>query len=122
MRVLLVDDEVDFVTELGDSLRQLGYEVATATSGREALDIANDFQPDAALVNVALPDINGITLSNLLRAIVGEKPVRIIGFSGWSRESLDAAVHQQLFDDCLFKPANLRDIQRSLLARPAAAD
>jgi DNA-binding response OmpR family regulator len=114
MRVLLVDDDSEILTELGDALRKLGYEVATADSGKVALEVAAKFRPDAALVDVGLPDINGITLSNLLRGVVGDKPLRIIGLSGWSRETLRAAVNKRLFDDCVFKPASVREIQRSL--------
>jgi len=97
-------------------LRERGHLVAIATTGREAIDRAGPFQPDAAIVDVGLPDIDGVTLAELLRGAVSSKPVRIIALSGYREQRLRAAVARDLFDDFLLKPAGLATIERALRA------
>lgn len=114
MRVLVVDDEPDVTLVLGEALRDRGHLVAIAASGREAIETAGTFQPDAALVDVGLPDIDGITLAELLRGTVSTKPVRLIAFSGYGEPRIQAAVRRDVFDDFLLKPATLATIERAL--------
>jgi CheY-like chemotaxis protein len=115
MRVLVVDDEADVTLVLGEALRDRGHVVAVASSGREAIETASSFQPDAALVDVGLPDIDGVTLAELLRG-TSSKPVRVIGFSGYAEKRIRAAVRSDVFDGFLLKPATLETIERALKA------
>lgn len=117
LRVLVVDDDQDVLVMLGDALRARGYEVATARDGREAVDLAESFEPDVALVDVVLPDVSGITLASLLRGATPEdgRP-RIVAYSGSDVLKLRAAVDRGLFDDCVVKPATLERIERAIRA------
>jgi CheY-like chemotaxis protein len=116
MRVLVVDDERDVTTVLGAALRDRGHEVAVASTGREAIETAERFQPDVALVDVGLPDIDGVTLAELLRGTLAAKPIRMIAFSGYREATLRSAVRRDLFDCFLLKPATLETIERALSA------
>jgi DNA-binding response OmpR family regulator len=116
MRVLVVDDEPEVRQVLGQALRARGHQVRVASTGREALELAHTFQPEAALVDVGLPDIDGVTLAELLRGIVADRVVRVIGFSGHRETRLRAAVRRDLFDGYLMKPAPLDQIERALRA------
>lgn len=116
MRVLLVDDEREVTLVLGEALRDRGHLVALASTGHEAIEIAERFQPDVALVDVGLPDINGVTLAELLRGTITGKPVRVIAFSGYGERRLRAAVRGDLFDEYVLKPASLDTIERALSA------
>jgi CheY-like chemotaxis protein len=116
MRVLVVDDEREVTTVLGEALRDRGHQVAVASTGREAIEAAERFQPDAALVDVGLPDIDGITLAELLRGTLSTKPIRMIAFSGHREANLRSAVRRDLFDEYLLKPATLDSIERALSA------
>jgi len=67
-KVLLVDDEVDFVDILADRLEARGLRVLKANSGREALAVAEDKVLDAIVLDMAMPGMDGLeTLEGLLK-------------------------------------------------------
>lgn len=115
MRVLVVDDDEEVLDMLGDALRARGFEVATASDGQAAIDLAATFEPDVALVDVVLPDVSGITLASILRGATPEDGApRIVAYSGSDVHKLRAAVDRGLFDDCVVKPATLERIERAI--------
>jgi CheY-like chemotaxis protein len=117
MRVLVIDDETDVTLVVAEALRDRGHEVEVASSGHDAIAIAADFQPDAALVDIGLPDMDGVTLAELLRGSVPGKRLRLVAFSGYGDAQLRSAVQQrELFDDYLLKPASLQAIEAALFA------
>ncbi len=65
--ILLVDDELDFSELLQFRLRDCGYQILSATSGTEALKQARQYLPDVILLDLLLPDWDGLTLCELLR-------------------------------------------------------
>ena len=74
-RVLVVDDEETIVELLAVSLRFQGFEVATASGGAEGLDVARRFRPDALILDVMMPGMDGFGLLKRLRADGIEAPV-----------------------------------------------
>jgi len=107
-RVLLVDDEPTITTTLALILKGAGFQVEAANSGREAIEIAKNFGPDALITDYAMPGMNGFELSaeliNLFPAC------RIILFTGQSRlpdcplpsvRLLRKPVHPSLFLEAL---------------------
>ena len=66
-RVLVVDDEAYITDLVGMALRYEGFEVAVAASGREALARAGEFRPDLLVLDVVLPDLDGIEVCARLR-------------------------------------------------------
>ncbi|WP_346923763.1 response regulator transcription factor [Rothia sp. (in: high G+C Gram-positive bacteria)] len=67
-KLLIVDDEPNILELLATSLRFAGFEVVTATNGREALDKAETEAPDLAVLDVMLPDMDGFTVTRKLRS------------------------------------------------------
>src|SRR6202020_3284851 len=67
-RVLVVDDEVNIVELLSVSLKFQGFEVATATNGAQALDRAREARPDAVILDVMMPGMDGFGVLRRLRA------------------------------------------------------
>jgi DNA-binding response OmpR family regulator len=114
MRVLVVDDDIDVLTMLGEALTLRGHDLATARTGEEAVEVATRFCPDVALVDVILPDVNGITLASLVRGAVPGKDVRIVGYSGWSAHKMRVAVERGVFDQYVIKPASIEQIEEVL--------
>ncbi|HTX65212.1 MAG TPA: response regulator [Opitutaceae bacterium] len=84
LTVLSVDDEPD-ITELARfHLRGAGYEVLTASSGREAIETVHARHPDLVLLDLMLPDIDGFSVCEILRRNPATAAIPIIVVSAWS--------------------------------------
>ncbi|WMD20655.1 response regulator [Achromobacter seleniivolatilans] len=83
IRVLLVDDNEIGSELLAEFLALSGVETRCAATGKEALQLADSFFPEAVLVDILLPDMDGYQLANLLRA--RPAPPRIYALSGLAR-------------------------------------
>ena len=68
IRVLVVDDEPSLAELLGSVLRYEGWETRTAGTGGDAVSIAREFQPDAVILDIMLPDFDGLEVLRRLRA------------------------------------------------------
>ncbi len=73
--MLIVDDEPSLVELLSVSLRFQGFEVETATNGAEGLDKARAFRPDALILDVMMPGMDGFGMLRRLRADGVDAPV-----------------------------------------------
>ena len=92
-RVLVIDDSESTAAALATVLRRGGYDVRVCYSGGAALSAAVEAAPDAVLVDIHLPDINGLIVSQKLRETLGPS-VPIIAVSGdTSMENLNALAH-----------------------------
>src|ERR1700755_1762030 len=67
IRVLLVDDDADGLDLLTQLLRSQGYEVCDTSSAEDSLEALDAFQPDAAIVDIGLPDLSGYELARRIR-------------------------------------------------------
>jgi len=87
-RILVVDDNPDSCVALGEVLKLVGYHVMIAPTGRRALALTDMHRFDAVVLDLGLPDIDGI---DLLRAIRGqaERPLVVV-FSGYERRQPEA--------------------------------
>src|SRR5277367_6921880 len=118
MRLLLVEDEVEIQGFLKRSLAEAGYQVDTAGDGKSAERLAVEVQYDALIVDLGLPDQDGITLILKLRQFGVTVPVLILS----ARRSVDDRVKglEQGGDDYLTKPFALAELLarlRNLLKR-----
>src|SRR5438309_10722622 len=68
VRVLVVDDEPSLAELLASVLRYEGWEVRTAPDGARAVQIAREFRPDAVVLDVMLPDLDGVQVLRRLRS------------------------------------------------------
>src|SRR5262245_29139952 len=68
LKVLVVDDEPDTVELIAFNLRNAGYDVTTADDGAEALRKARSHSPDLIILDLMLPELDGLEVSKLLRA------------------------------------------------------
>ncbi len=89
-RVLIVDDEVDFCSNLSDLLSEFGYSTDIAYRGPEAIELAKLNKPRLALLDFMLPSMNGVELFRHLRQIDnGIEAFLVTGFA--SNETARAA-------------------------------
>jgi two-component system OmpR family response regulator len=74
-RILVVDDEATLTELLSIALRYEGWEVRGVGDGQAAIAAARSFEPDAVILDIMLPDLDGLTVLNRLRAQMPEVPV-----------------------------------------------
>lgn len=113
-RILVVDDEPQILRFLRPSLSAAGYNVITASNGTEALKLTADTAPDAILLDLGLPDIDG---KDVIRRIRRWSQVPIIVVSARDRETEKIAALDFGADDYVDKPFAIGE----LLARLRAA-
>ncbi|HEX6470397.1 MAG TPA: response regulator [Streptosporangiaceae bacterium] len=113
-RVLVVDDEPQLVRALRINLRARGYEVDAAPDGRSALDLAARRHPDVVVLDLGLPDMDGVEVINGLRGWL-TVPIIVLSARHSSDEKVAALDHGA--DDYVTKPFGMDE----LLARLRAA-
>jgi len=89
-RVLLVDDEKDFVEVLAERMRSRGLEVTCATSGREAISAVEAQTFDAVLLDLAMPDLDGLETLRRLHEIQPELQVMILSGRATVKTAVEA--------------------------------
>jgi CheY-like chemotaxis protein len=111
--VLLVDDNVDMTEMLSASLAAAGHDTASANDGLQALEVAAQFLPDVALVDIGLPVLDGYEVARRLRGRL-HGDVVLIAMSGYGQEEDRARSREAGFDAHLVKPVGLERIQQVL--------
>lgn len=112
--LLHVDDNRDAADTLADALRALGHRVRVAYDGAQALDMATDYVPDVALLDLGLPVIDGYELAARLRAQPGWDRVRLIALTGYGLQRDRVRTTQAGFDDHLVKPVAIHELDARL--------
>jgi CheY-like chemotaxis protein len=115
-RILVVDDEYTSAETLAWVLRDEGFEVTVAGNGRQALERLDEAAPDLVLTDYMMPLMNGVELSQAIRARPRFARIPVLMISGVSDGALSA--HRASFDTFLRKPFDLQrllDAVRSLL-------
>ncbi|MEV6108889.1 response regulator transcription factor [Streptomyces sp. NPDC051940] len=118
VRVLVVDDEPALSELLAMALRYEGWEVRCAADGQSALRAARDFQPDAVVLDVMLPDLDGLEVLRRLHARTPEVPVLFLT----ARDAVEDRIAGLTAggDDYVTKPFSLEEVVarlRGLLRR-----
>ncbi len=116
LRILIVDDNGDAAEILAEALRGLGHEVAVAHDGAEALSIAPSWRPEAAILDIGLPAMDGYELARNLTELL-DPPPRLIAMSGYGQEGDQSRSREAGFEVHLVKPVDLGDVA-ALFAGP----
>jgi two-component system KDP operon response regulator KdpE len=111
--VLVVDDEPQIVRALKVVLREAGFEAVAAETGSQALDLAAVRPPDAAIVDLVLPDLDGIAVTRKLREW-SEMPILVLSAVGEEEQKVTAL--EAGADDYITKPFGTRELVARLNA------
>jgi signal transduction histidine kinase len=106
-RILLVDDNADFVDGIGILLSAAGHTVRVCHGGHEALDAAADFAPDFAFLDIGLPQLNGYDLARALRQLPGLRNTVLVAVTGWGQQKDRQLAFEAGFQAHLVKPVGL---------------
>lgn len=113
-RILLVDDNVDFVTTMTTLLTSLGHDVRMAHDGTAALKIAEEFAPRFAFLDIGMPGLNGYDLARELRKLPATRHSVLVAVTGWGQEKDRELSRQAGFDQHLVKPVELTEVMAVL--------
>jgi len=116
IKVLVVDDEPDIVEILKYNLQKEGYEVATAEDGIKAVKIAGKFLPDVILLDIMMPQQDGVETCLQIRQIPELKNTFIIFLTARMEEYSEVAAFDVGADDYITKPIK----PRALMSRISA--
>jgi two-component system OmpR family response regulator len=121
VRVLVVDDEPSLAELLMLALRYEGWQIRTAANGTDALRAAQEFRPDAVVLDVMLPDMDGLTVLRRMRAEVGDIPTLFLTAKDAVADRIAGLTAGG--DDYVTKPFSLEEVVarlRSLVRRTLA--
>jgi two-component system CheB/CheR fusion protein len=113
-RVLIVDDNVDAAESMAMLIRAWGHEAAVAHTALSGLEIAEQFGPQTALLDIGLPDMDGYALARRLRARDPSGNLQLVAMTGYGRSEDRAAARAAGFDVHLVKPADPDELNRVL--------
>lgn len=122
-KLLVVDDEPNIRELLSTSLRFAGFDVVAAANGREALEAAESHNPDLAVLDVMLPDMDGFTVTRKLRAAGRFFPVVFLTARDETEDKVTGLTVGG--DDYVTKPFSLDEVVariRAVLRRTAPAE
>lgn len=122
LRVLVVDDEPNLAELLTAALRYEGWDVSTALDGHGAVKLAKDVEPDVVVLDIMLPDLDGLSVLRRIRATSPYVPVLFLT----ARDAVEDRVAGLTAggDDYVTKPFSLEEVVariRALLRRTGAA-
>jgi two-component system, cell cycle response regulator DivK len=110
-RVLVVDDHEDSRTVARMVLEHAGYDVTEASTGPEGLRRAIEDQPDVALVDIVLPEFDGLELSRRIRAHQTTSEMRIVAVTALARSNVREASFLAGCDAFLAKPFHIASLR-----------
>ena len=113
-RILLVDDNVDFVASLALILQASGHEVRVTHDGLEALEVATTFQPDFIFLDIGLPGLNGYDVARNLRQLPSTQRSILVAITGWGQAGDKRRAREAGFDHHVVKPVEPTEIHAIL--------
>jgi signal transduction histidine kinase len=115
LRVLVVDDNADAADSLAWLLRHGDHEVRTAHDGRQAVEVAHEFRPQAVVLDLGLPEIDGYEVARRLRQHADTRGALLVALSGYGQQEHRRRSSEAGFDYHFVKPLDFGGLQRILL-------
>jgi pilus assembly protein CpaE len=119
-KILVVDDDLDSLKLIGMMLQRQGYEVIAANTGAQAIAKAGHESPDLVILDVMMPDMDGLEVCRRLRANAATRPIPIIMFTAKTLIDDKVAGFEAGADDYLTKPTHPAELSariKSVLGR-----
>lgn len=119
-RILIVDDETDFIELVKFRLAGLGCEFLMANDGVQALSLARQYKPQVILLDILLPDLDGLSVCEILKRQPNTRKIPVIFMSALSGDVTRRTAFMHA-DDFFTKPLDLGRLEKriaELLALP----
>ncbi len=117
-RVVIIEDQDDSREMMRMLLESLDHIVLDASNGAAGVDLIRREKPDAALIDIGLPELNGYEVAQKIREMAELKHVKLVALTGYGAASDVSAAKTAGFDAHLIKPADLARIQELLAHVP----
>jgi signal transduction histidine kinase len=114
LKVLVIDDNVDVAQTVGWMLEEIGHQYHLVHDGRQALEAAREFRPDAILLDIGLPVMDGYAVCRAFRQDDLFKDALIIAQTGWGQKRDKTLASEAGFDHHLVKPVAYDELERVL--------
>lgn len=110
-QLLIIDDEKPVLDALRRALRPYPLEVHTSTNGVEGVLLASELKPDGVLVDLNMPDLDGLAFCRAVRGREALKDVKLVTMTAQhSKQNYDASLKAGALS-CLPKPVDMADLQ-----------
>ncbi|MFN8373875.1 MAG: response regulator [Anaerolineae bacterium] len=113
-KILYIEDNPQSIVLVSKWLAQAGYQFASAQSGEEGIHQAQTVAPDLILIDIDLPDMNGVEVVQQLRALPGFETIPLVAFTGNVRRVDREHYLANGFDFHLGKPVTQRELLNAL--------
>ena len=114
-RVMVVDDNIDVLTTLTWMLQLSGCAVLGVESGAEALAKAQAFRADVAVLDLGMPEMDGLTLARQLRTNLGKATPQLVALTGFGQHADRARAKEAGFNAFLVKPVDPEELMKTIL-------
>jgi CheY-like chemotaxis protein len=114
LRILVADDNADGADSLAMLLQAEGHVVLTAPDGHRAIEVAEAFSPDVILMDVAMPNLDGLEATREIRRRPWGQRIRIIALTAWGQESERQRTREAGMDEHLVKPVDPQTLAGAL--------
>lgn len=104
--VLVVDDMPDNLILISLSLQSNGFRVVTASNGEEAIKVASLARPDLILMDIAMPEVDGLSAVRRIRTLPELKHVPVVALTAFNTSGFRQAAYEAGFDAYLTKPVD----------------
>ena len=114
LRAVVVDDAPDLRELVVELLRMHGHQVTEVEDGRSAVAAIEREQPDVALIDIGLPDMDGYAVARAVRSAHRDRPLRLIAMTGYGQTGDRELAFAAGFDAHIVKPASAEKIMSAL--------
>jgi CheY-like chemotaxis protein len=121
-RILIVDDNEDGAESLAMLLQLAGHETQKAHDGIEAVEITERFRPDAVLLDIGLPRLDGYEVCRRIREAPWGKGLLLVALTGWGQEEDRVRSREAGFDEHMIKPVDYDVLIKLLASLPSGSN
>ncbi len=111
-KVLIVDDELEFVNDFARGLEMFGYEVFKAADGESARSMVEKNNPDIVLCDYRLPDMDGDKILEKIKAVFPQ--IKFVMVTAYYDEAVEKRLRNLGANEVVFKPIVLTEIEKLL--------
>ncbi|HJU22937.1 MAG TPA: response regulator, partial [Casimicrobiaceae bacterium] len=113
--IVIVEDNDDAREMLREVLAMAGHSVGEAANGTAGVDLAREFAPDVAIIDIGLPDIDGYEVARRVRA-QSKRPISLIALTGFGQPEDLRRAREAGFDLHLVKPVTVERLDHAIAA------